>query len=118
MIASVKEFFAKYVTFTGRTSRKTYWLTILGLFILSFIVGFIAGIIGFIVGADNETTSTAIGIIVGLAILLPSIAMDIRRMHDINKSGWWILISLVPFVGGIIFFVFTLLPSVNEGNNY
>lgn len=118
MVASVKEFFTKYVEFSGRTSRKTYWLTILGLLILSFLIGFVGGIIGFAVGADNNTTTTAISAICGLAIILPSIAMDIRRMHDINKSGWWILIPLVPFVGGIIFLVFTLLPSVNEGNKY
>ena len=118
MVSAVKEFFTKYVVFSGRTSRKTYWLTVLGLLILSFIVGIIGGIIGFAVGADNNTTSMVIGIICGLATLLPSIAMDIRRMHDINKSGWWILIPLVPIVGSIIFLVFTLLPSVNEGNNY
>ena len=118
MVASVKEFFTKYVEFSGRTSRKTYWLTILGLFILSFLIGFVGGIIGFAIGADNNTTSFVISAICALAIILPSIAMDIRRMHDINKSGWWILISLVPIVGGIIFLVFTLLPSVNEGNKY
>ena len=118
MVASVKEFFTKYVEFSGRTSRKTYWLTILGLFILSFIIGFVGGIIGFAIGADNNTATMVISAICGLATLLPSIAMDIRRMRDINKSGWWILIPLVPIVGSIIFLVFTLLPSVNEGNNY
>ena len=118
MVEAVKEFFVKYAVFQGRTSRKTFWLTMLGLFILAFIIGFIGGIIGGAMGQTSENTSTIISSILSLVTLVPSIAIDTRRLHDINKSGWWQLIAFVPVVGWIILLVFLCLPAVNEGNNY
>ena len=117
MVEAVKEFFQKYATFSGRTARRTYWMTILGLFLLSLCVSIVGGILGGIVGGENNISSLLSGVL-SLATLIPSIAIDVRRLHDINKSGWWLFISLVPFVGGIILLVFMCLPSVNEGNNY
>ena len=117
MIQATKDMFSKYAVFTGRTSRADFWWAILGYFILTFIVGFIAGIIGGS-GEGAANISTVIYGIWYLATLLPLLGLDIRRLHDINKSGWWVLISLVPFVGSIILIVFFCLPAVNEGNNY
>ena len=116
MVEATKEFFTKYATFSGRTSRKNYWLAVLGLFLIAFVIGIIAGIIGY--ALDNKNISNIFMAIFELAILIPGIAMSVRRLHDINKSGWWYFISFVPFVGSIILFVFTVLPSVEEGNNY
>lgn len=121
MISAVKEFFGKYATFTGRTSRKTFWLTILGLFIIAFICGMIGGIIDSSRGLDpnaQTSTTTLISAVLSLAILVPSIAMCVRRLHDINKSGWLYLLCFVPLVGGIILLVFYCSPSVDEGNDY
>lgn len=118
MVEAVKEFFTKYAVFEGRTSRKTFWLTVLGLFLIGFVIGLVGGIIGAACGFDNTTTSNTLSTIVSLVTLVPSLAIDCRRLHDINKSGWWQLISLVPFVGWIILLVFFCLPAVNEGNKY
>ena len=121
MVNGVKnEFFKKYFTFSGRTDRKTFWLTVLGVAILYAILAFIIGLIGSNAG-EGTTLNTIMVVllwILELGIVIPALALDIRRLHDINKSGWWVLISLVPAVGGIILLVFFCLPSVNEGNNY
>jgi len=115
MVEGVKEFFTKYAVFSGRTSRKTFWMTMLGLFILTFCVSFVCSFIMAAVGMDSTTATNTISTIL---TLVPSLAIDCRRLHDINKSGWWQLIALVPIVGGIVLLVFFCLPAVNEGNNY
>ena len=118
MVEGVKEFFTKYAVFEGRTSRKTYWMTVLGLFILEFVIFFVGGIIAGALGQTTENATSVLSTIVSLATLVPSLAIDCRRLHDINKSGWWQLIALVPFVGWIVLLVFLCLPAVNEGNKY
>jgi uncharacterized membrane protein YhaH (DUF805 family) len=59
-----------------------------------------------------------LGIMFTVAILPPSICVSVRRLHDIGRSGWWYLINAVPYIGGIVFFIFTLLPSQPEENEY
>lgn len=82
-----------YSMFNGRTSRKEFWMFVL----INIIVGIIIGIISAIVGDKRGV----IGNLYNLAILLPSIAVGTRRLHDITKSGWWQLIALIPIIGWI-----------------
>lgn len=77
-----------YAVFNGRARRKEYWMFILFNVIVSFAFGFICGIIGFPELAN----------LYSLAILVPSIAVGVRRMHDVGKSGWFILIPIYNFV--------------------
>lgn len=134
MINATKSYFTNYVNFKGRTSRADYWWTMLGIFLLTFIIAFIAGLIFGIpeVPTSYATPQEAIeflksyfthGYVVvlmiwSLVLILPSLAICVRRLHDINKSGWWYLLNLVPYVGGIVLFIFYLLPSVKEGNRF
>lgn len=79
----------KYAVFSGRARRKEYWMFVLFNFIISFVLGFIEGLAG------------GPGIIVniyGLAVLIPGIAVYVRRMHDSNHSGWWLLFPIVNLV--------------------
>ena len=85
-----------YFDFNGKEGRKVFWLFTLNCFIVSLVLGIISG-----------TLST----IFSLAILLPSLGILVRRLHDINFSGWWVLIGLVPVIGGIVLLVFACLPS-------
>ena len=114
MIEATKKMFQNYATFKGRTSRSDFWWAMLGYLLLAFVIGFVAGLIAGITQID-------ISFIPGLytlATIVPLLAMYVRRLHDINKSGWWVCISFVPFVGSIILLVFLCSASVNENNQY
>ncbi|NQV12288.1 DUF805 domain-containing protein [Candidatus Uhrbacteria bacterium] len=98
----------KYAVFSGRATRKEFWMFVLfnliAMVILSIIDSFIgSGEMGILSG------------IYGLGVLLPSIGIAIRRLHDTNRSGWWLLIGLVPFIGAIVLIVFYAMPTVAGG---
>jgi uncharacterized membrane protein YhaH (DUF805 family) len=103
---AVRDGFSKYVTFSGRSSRSAYWWWAL--------FGLLAVVAAYIVDAILGTFPLFYAIL-ALGLLLPNLAVTIRRLHDTGRSGWWILIALIPFVGGIVLLVFTLLAS--EGPN-
>jgi uncharacterized membrane protein YhaH (DUF805 family) len=98
-----------YVGFSGRARRKEYWMFVLINFIIAFVLGFIEGVLDipqFLSGLYS------------LAIFLPSLAVSIRRLHDTGRSGWWLLISLVPIIGAIILIVFACMDSEPHENKY
>lgn len=117
MVNAFKSFWKNTFNYNGRTTRSGYWYVVLMHLIIGFIVGFIGGFIS----AFNESVGN---MIIGLTYvysiigIIPSIALIIRRLHDINKSGWWYFICLVPLVGTIILLVFFCTASVDENNNY
>ena len=112
--ATKKAFITNYANFKGRTSRADFWWAMLGYFIAAFIVGFIGGLL---FGASENNTNILTTVFT-LATFIPVLALDIRRLHDINKSGWYVLISLIPLVGSIILLIWFCSPSVNENNAY
>ncbi len=99
-----------YVTFSGRARRKEYWMYYLFYMIFAFVIGFVEGL----AGMETPVLSG----IYGLAILLPSISVLVRRLHDIDKSGWWFWIALVPFVGGIVLLVFSCMEGTKGPNRF
>lgn len=101
----------KYVTFSGRAQRAEYWTFSLVNFVILLIVAGIGE------GA-NSKIATAIAGLIMLAILLPSLAVTVRRLHDTGRKGWWILINLIPYVGAIVMLVFTLFDSQPGDNKY
>jgi len=105
----------KYVDFSGRARRKEYWMFTL----FNIIFSIVAIVLDNILGTANE--DLGYGLIYGLfglAILLPTLAVTVRRLHDVGKSGWWIFISLIPIVGGIWLFILTLTDSQPGDNQY
>ena len=98
--AVMKDYFKKYVQFSGRASRSQHWWVCLGLALV--VVMLFYGLL----------------LLFGLATIVPSIAITVRRLHDTDRSGWWYFISCVPFVGGIILLVFTLMPSDPRGARF
>lgn len=100
-----------YVGFQGRARRKEYWMFFLFNVIVAFVLGFVGGLIDPMVGS-------VLGYIYGLAVLLPSLAVAVRRLHDTGRSGWMILLSLIPLVGGIIVLVFLCMDSETSDNKY
>jgi uncharacterized membrane protein YhaH (DUF805 family) len=105
----------KYVEFSGRARRKEFWMFTLFNVIIQIILSIIDRIIGTDYGNGSSGVLTSI---YGLAVLLPSIAVGIRRLHDTNRSGWWILIGLIPCVGWIILIVWYATEGVAGPNQY
>ena len=103
-----------YVNFQGRARRKAYWMFILFNLIALVVLSFIESAIGL-------SGQNGYGILTGLytlAIILPLIALAVRRLHDTGRSGWWILIGLVPLVGPIVLIVFYVTDSQPGSNEY
>lgn len=98
----------KYVEFNGRARRTEYWMFFLFNFIVSFVLGFIDGLLG----------TGVLGLIYALAVLLPSLAVAVRRLHDTGRSGWWVLIGLIPLIGVIVLIYFFVLDSETGDNAY
>lgn len=98
-----------YATFEGRARRKEYWMFFLFNSIIAFLIGFIEGFLG---------SSGAIGIIYSFAVLIPGIAVFVRRMHDVNKSGWMWFLVLLPIIGWIWLFVLLVNDGTSGENKY
>lgn len=105
----------KYAVFSGRAQRAEYWyfilfnlLVMIGLAIVDSTTGSFSGDMG-------------MGLLSGLyylGVLVPSVAVTVRRLHDTSRSGWWLLIGLVPFLGGLILLFFTVQDSQPGSNEY
>ena len=105
---------SKYVTFSGRASRPEFWWWVLAVFLASIVVGLVDAII---FGIEEDDPQVLTGLF-GLALLLPNIAVGVRRMHDIGRTGWWLLIAFVPIVGFFVLIYFYIQPSDTEANTY
>ena len=108
----------RYAEFSGRSRRMEYWMFTLVHAIILFVL--CIGITGFGVLKQPAigATSGLIAAAYGLAALIPCFVVTVRRLHDINKTGWWILISLVPVAGGIALLVMTFLEGTRGANQY
>ncbi|WP_397602226.1 DUF805 domain-containing protein [Silvanigrella sp.] len=115
-VDSVKCALKNYRTFRGRASRSEFWYFLLFDFSVLFILVFINK---FIYGESNEFNLLKFLIsIIFIALILPSITVTVRRLHDINKSGWWIFLQIIPLIGPLIIYVLCALPSTNGTNKY
>ena len=103
---SIRTVLSKYATFTGRARRSEFWWFAL----FSVIVQVVVDII------DNVVGNSILGIIVGLAFILPSLAVAARRLHDTGRSGWWLLLIIIPLIGAIVLIVFECQDS-QPGDN-
>lgn len=130
MINAYKSYWANYFNFRARTSRKSYWLVVLASFIVEVLIAFILTLV-FKNNVDLSTIKRMedlmealkdptgmINVVWVLINVIPKISIDIRRLHDINKSGWFFFINLVPVVGSLIYLVWLCSKSVEENNNY
>ena len=105
----------KYADFTGRAPRAEYWW----FYLLIMVAYVIAMILDSLFSLDNAVGPYGIvTMVLGLAILLPSIAAGIRRLHDTDRSGWWLLIGLIPIVGAIVLLVFFVTQGTAGPNQY
>lgn len=105
----------KYAQFNGRSRRSEYWFFALFNFIIAFVLGYIDGASGMLIA------QVGIGVLGGLYtlfVLIPSLAVGVRRLHDTGRSGWWLLIGLIPIIGAIILIVFFVQDSQPGDNQH
>ena len=106
---AVKSGFDHYTKFDGRAGRPAYWWW----FLFGILVGIGASIIDAIIGSFGVVSGLA-----ALALLLPGLSVSIRRLHDTDHSGWWVLIGLIPIIGFIVLLIFYLRQSDPGENRY
>ncbi|MFC4334904.1 DUF805 domain-containing protein [Salininema proteolyticum] len=103
--------FKKYAVFSGRSRRREFWVFVL----VNAVIG--AVLSSFAQQSDGFLWNFLAGAF-GLLILLPSIAVQVRRLHDSGRTGWWWWIGLIPIVGTIVLIVFSLFDSESGTNRY
>ncbi len=108
------EVLKKYAIFDGRARRKEYWM----FFLFNLIIGMVLGFIEGIAGIAPESDMSVLAIIYSLAVLIPGLAVAVRRLHDTNHSGWWLFIGMVPLVGAIVLIVYMVSDSQQGENKY
>lgn len=104
-----------YANFSGRARRKEYWYFALFNFIVLFVLGFIDAMVG------SFSAEAGVGLLVGiysLAFLIPALAVSVRRLHDTERSGWWLLIGLIPLIGSIVLLIFMVQDSKGGSNQF
>ena len=106
---AVSSGFSKYLVFSGRSSRSEFWWWVL----FAFLVGIAAQILDAII-----STAAVLNIVATLGLLLPGLAVAVRRLHDKRKSGWWYLIIAIPLVGAIILIVWFIGEGEAGENRY
>ena len=99
----------KYAVFSGRATRSEFWLFEL----INAIVIIALGVLG---GTVADWIAY-VGVLFILAILIPSLAVTVRRLHDTGRSGWWYFISFIPLIGPVILIIFLVLGS-DQDNEY
>jgi uncharacterized membrane protein YhaH (DUF805 family) len=103
----------KYADFSGRARRKEYWFFVLFYLLMLLVIAIAAEF-----AAAAENALIVIAGVVFLGMLLPSIAVTVRRLHDIGRTGWWMLLYMIPLIGDIVMLVFAVTPSQPGENAY
>ncbi len=99
----------QYADFHGRARRKEYWMFLLFNLSIAFVMVFIEGMLG---------TKGMLGLIYSLMLLVPGFSVTTRRLHDVDKSGWWSLIALIPLLGALILTYYLACQGTNGSNRF
>ena len=106
-----------YANFNGRARRKEYWMFTLFFLLFALLAGFVIGILS-AVGETVAMIVIILAVVWYLAHLVPSLAVTVRRLHDTGKSGWFYLLAFIPYIGGLIIFIFTVIEGDKGDNKY
>ncbi len=106
----------RYMQFDGRSRRKEYWAFFLLMLAAYVVAGILDGILG--MGAMIGGLYGPLSLLAALFFVIPSFAVGIRRLHDTDRSGWWILIGFVPLIGALVLIYFFILEGTRGSNQY
>ncbi|RCK70249.1 DUF805 domain-containing protein [Desertihabitans brevis] len=128
---AIGRFFKKYAQFNGRASRSEFlWATLFNVIVVAVLYVIAIAIVAATAGSASDPSQVSsgagaglgiIGLIIGLyglAIIVPSIALQVRRLHDTGQSGFLVLLNLIPSIGGLIVFIMCCLPTSPNGDRY
>jgi uncharacterized membrane protein YhaH (DUF805 family) len=125
LVDAVKRVFQKYATFDGRASRGEYWWWVLVAGVIGFVLYILTAIAIAIPASNGQSSIGPVGVILiivtvvfALAVIVPNIAVTVRRLHDAGYSGWFYLLVLIPSVGGIIVLVLCAMPTSPQAPKY
>ena len=107
----------QYAVFSGRARRTEYWMFVL----CNVIVMLLLGMVDKLIGGDNELISSIYSLAVllpSLAVLLPSLAVAARRLHDTDRSAWWLLLGLIPVIGTLVLIYFMVCNGQQGPNRF
>ena len=117
---AVRLFFKNYTNFQGRSRRAEYWWPML-MYVIVYVAFLIISGIGSAMGDLGVILIAIAGlayVVFGIAIIVPMFAVTFRRLHDTDKIAWWMLISFIPLVGGIVLLIFTVMEGTKGTNKY
>lgn len=104
---------SKFADFSGRARRREYWTFAL----VNGLIALILLILGLAFGEDSPASNIMVTIFY-LIMLVPNLSVSVRRLHDIGKSGWYMFLSLIPLIGGLILLIWSLMDSEPGENQY
>lgn len=105
----------QYATFTGRARRREFWFFQLFVLLIVMVLSLLDRMLGLF---DDETSLGPLSGLFSLAMLLPSLAVSVRRLHDTDRSGWWALLYFVPLLGFLVLLVFFVLDGTRGANRF
>lgn len=108
---SIRTVLSKYATFTGRAGRPEYWWWVLAVLLAAVVASLIDRMI---FGPDTAI----LGGLLSLAIIVPNIAVGVRRLHDTDRSGWWLALTLIPIIGLLVLIWFMIQPGTPGANRF
>jgi uncharacterized membrane protein YhaH (DUF805 family) len=113
----------RYADFQGRSRRMEYWMFTLGIVIVEIVLFALFAALGAFRTGDGAPSPMMWPMLIifgifGLAIIVPALAVQVRRFHDQDKSGWFVLLGFIPYVGGLIVLVFMCLPGTSGPNRF
>jgi uncharacterized membrane protein YhaH (DUF805 family) len=115
MMNWVQAVFRKFAVFEGRAQRAEFWWFVLFCFLCQIVLAVIDGMLG---TSRMAAGQGLLGMLFALGILIPSLAVGARRLHDTGRSGWWLLIGLIPILGTIVLIWFCVQDSQPGSNSY
>ncbi len=105
---AVSACFSKYATFIGRARRSEYWYFVL----FQILVNVVANAV------DHAMGSHVVSVLVDLVLFLPWLAVAVRRLHDVDKSGWWLLVGFIPVIGWLLLFIWVCTKGTLGPNRF
>ena len=116
---AVQSVFSKYATFSGRAVRSEFWWWVLFSIIVQAVTQILDGVVlAPIFGRPAFDGPQVLTGLASLALLLPSLAVTVRRLHDVDRSGWWIFLNLIPLIGSLVLLYWYIQPSKPGVNRF